>query len=136
MKPNIWIACGALLAGVSVAAGAFGAHWLTSTLRADASISPDEAVRRIEIFHKAVQYQMYHALGVALVGLIGQRFNSPCLTAAGWLFVAGIALFCGCLYAMGLGAPRAKIAMLAPIGGASFISGWICLTVAAWRGGT
>lgn len=132
LKPNTWIACGALLAGLSVAAGAFGAHWLTGRLRDDSSIVEKEAERRLEIFDTAARYQMYHAVGVVLVGLLAMRSSSPCLTAAGWLFVAGIVIFCGCLYAMGLGAPR-LLGRVVPVGGASFIVGWVCLAVAAWR---
>lgn len=134
VKPSTWLACGALLAGLSVSAGAFGAHWLTGRLRDDSSLSEKEVNRRLEIFDTAARYQMYHAIGVILVGLMSVRSSSPGLTAAGWLFVGGIAIFCGCLYAMGLGAPR-LLGAVVPIGGASLIIGWLCLAVAAWRSG-
>lgn len=120
------------MAGLSVSAGAFGAHWLTGKLRSDSSITQQEADRRLEIFQIAARYHMYHAIGIALVGLVARQSSSPCLTAAGWLFVAGIAIFCGCLYAMALGAPRVLGAVV-PFGGAGFIAGWFCLAVAAWR---
>lgn len=122
------------MAGLSVSAGAFGAHWLTNRLRSDSSILEADADRRLEIFQTAARYHMYHAMGVSLVGLVALRASSPCLTAAGWLFVIGIIIFCGCLYAMSLGAPRV-LGAIVPIGGASFIIGWLCLAVAAWRGG-
>jgi uncharacterized membrane protein YgdD (TMEM256/DUF423 family) len=134
VKPSTWIACGALLAGLSVAAGAFGAHWLTGKLRDNPSVSENEAERRLQVYESAARYQMYHALAVVIVGLMASRSSSPCLTASGWLFVAGIAIFCGCLYALGLGAPR-TLGRVVPFGGASFIAGWVCLTVAAVRSG-
>ena len=134
MKPSAWIACGALLAGLSVAAGAFGAHGLKSKLRSDASVSREEADRRLDIFDTAARYHMYHALAVTVAGLLAFRSSSPCLTAAGWLFVAGIVVFSGCLYAMALGGPR-KLGAVVPIGGVSFIVGWVCLAVAAWHAG-
>lgn len=134
MKPSTWIACGALLAGLSVAAGAFGAHWLTGKLRDNPSVAESEAARRLQVFETAARYQMYHAIGVVIVGLMASRSHTPCLTASGWLFVVGIAIFCGCLYAMGLGAPR-TLGRIVPIGGASFIAGWICLVVSAVRSG-
>lgn len=122
------------MACLSVSAGAFGAHWLTNRLRSDSSILEADADRRLEIFQTAARYHMYHAMGVSLVGVIALRTSSPCLTAAGCLFVIGIIIFCGCLYAMSLGAPRV-LGAIVPFGGASFIIGWLCLAVAAWRNG-
>lgn len=132
MKPNTWIACGALLAGLSVAAGAFGAHWLTAKLTEDTSLSPEAADRRLQIFDTAARYHMYHALAMVVVGLVRRWSSSPCQTVAGCLFLGGIVLFSGCLYWMALGGPR-KLGMVVPFGGAGFIAGWICLAVSAWR---
>jgi uncharacterized membrane protein YgdD (TMEM256/DUF423 family) len=117
---------------LSVAAGAFGAHGLTARLKNDSSLSRDEANHRLEIFQKGAQYQMYHALAITVVGLVSLRSSSACLTAAGWSFLAGIVLFCGFLYALGLGAPK-TFARPVPLGGGAFIAGWICLAVAAWK---
>jgi uncharacterized membrane protein YgdD (TMEM256/DUF423 family) len=132
VRPGFWIAVGALLAGLAVAAGAFGAHRLRTTLRNDSGVSQEDAARRLEIFDTAARYHMYHALAVTLAGLLAMRHSSPCLTASGSSFVAGIVVFCGCLYAMALGGPR-KLGAIVPIGGVSFIVGWVCLAVAAWR---
>jgi uncharacterized membrane protein YgdD (TMEM256/DUF423 family) len=49
------------------------------------------------------------------------------------LFVVGIALFSGSLYALVLTGERA-FGAITPLGGASFIAGWVCLAVAATRG--
>lgn len=115
-----------------MAAGAFGAHGLTSQLRNDTQITRDEADRRLEIFDKAARYHMYHAIGVVLAGLVALRHPTGWLTVAGGLFIVGILVFSGCLYAMALGGPR-RLGAVVPIGGVSFILGWVCLAVAAWR---
>ncbi|HVA45042.1 MAG TPA: DUF423 domain-containing protein [Pirellulales bacterium] len=130
-----WVACGAVLAGLSVAAGAFGAHGLKGRLAEDLKLSADEsahqeAARRLEIFDTAARYHMYHAIAVVLIGLAATRHSSIWLTAGGSLFVAGILVFCGCLYAMALGAPRILGAVV-PFGGVGFILGWICLAIGA-----
>ncbi|HET6883640.1 MAG TPA: DUF423 domain-containing protein [Pirellulales bacterium] len=134
MKPSFWIALGALLAGLSVAAGAVGAHGLKTRLQSDTGMSPSEVAWRLEVFEKAVRYQMYHAIALVLLGLIVARKATPCLTIAGASFVVGIALFSGCLYAVALGGPR-KLVHVVPFGGVSYLVGWISLAVAAWRVG-
>jgi uncharacterized membrane protein YgdD (TMEM256/DUF423 family) len=48
------------------------------------------------------------------------------------LFLAGILLFSGSLYALALSGIR-SLGMLTPFGGLAFIAGWACLAVAAWR---
>ena len=55
------------------------------------------------------------------------------LTVAATAFGLGIALFCGSIYAMTFGAPRA-LGMVAPLGGLSFMAGWACLALHAWKG--
>jgi uncharacterized membrane protein YgdD (TMEM256/DUF423 family) len=51
---------------------------------------------------------------------------------AGWLFVAGVVVFSGSLYALALGAPRA-LGMITPLGGIALILAWIALAIAAIR---
>ena len=130
MRPTSWIACGAVLAGVAVAAGAFGAHGLTGKLKDDSSLSAEEKARRLDIFETAARYQMYHALGILLVGLVATRHSSIWLTVAGSCFVVGVLVFSGCLYALALGAPR-FLGAIVPIGGVGFLLGWLSLAIAA-----
>ena len=52
--------------------------------------------------------------------------HSRGLARTAWLFVTGIALFCGSLYALALGAPHA-VGLATPVGGAAFIAGWLML---------
>lgn len=141
MKPNSWIGCGAVLAGLAVALGAFGAHGLEGRLQARYQSSPnvdaerqdaDLLARSLKNYQTAAQYQMYHALGLLAVGLAARPGRSGWLCVAGWSFLIGVILFCGCLYAMVFGAPKALGAVV-PIGGVAFIIGWVALAIAAWR---
>ena len=113
----------ALLMFVAVAAGAFGAHALKSRL------SPEMSA----VWQTAVQYHAWHALGLAIVALLTIHVPERAgLALAGWLFVAGIALFSGSLYAMALTGVRA-LGAITPIGGVAFLAGWLSLAFAASR---
>ncbi len=111
---------GALLGGLAVALGAFGAHALKARL------SPE----RLVTFETGVRYHFYHALALLAVGLV--QFNFPPAgnaALAGWLFVAGISLFSGSLYWLALGGPR-WLGPITPLGGLALIAGWIGLALA------
>jgi uncharacterized membrane protein YgdD (TMEM256/DUF423 family) len=51
---------------------------------------------------------------------------------AGWLLLAGIALFSGSLYVLAITGVRA-LGAITPFGGASFIAAWVVLAVCALR---
>lgn len=107
---------GAMSACVAVAAGAFGAHGLRSRLDAEA----------LAVFETAARYQMYHALALILIAAAGERLSGASAAWAGWLFVAGTALFSGSLYALALSGIRA-LGAITPIGGVCFLVGWLLL---------
>lgn len=134
MKPNDWIICGAVVAGLAVAAGAFGAHGLkTYLVRENMSDQEESDVEhRLEIHETAARYQMYHGLALILVGLVATRTAGPAVMVAGWSFLLGVVIFCGCLYGLVLAGPRILGAVV-PIGGVGFIIGWVALAVAAWQ---
>ncbi|MGI2909261.1 DUF423 domain-containing protein [Tolypothrix sp. VBCCA 56010] len=121
---QIFLSIGAIFGGLSVAGGAFASHALREKI----------SDRSLEIFETAARYQMYHALALLLVALllsIYQQSPPPTLLASGWLFIIGIALFSGSLYALSL--TNVKIlGAIAPLGGAAFIVGWGALAFAAW----
>jgi uncharacterized membrane protein YgdD (TMEM256/DUF423 family) len=101
-----------------------GAHALKDRLTSDA----------LSTYETAARYQLYHALALLAVAYAVARWpvsNLP--TIAGWLFVAGIALFSGSLYLLSLTDVR-WLGAIAPLGGAAFIAGWLCLALAVWRG--
>ena len=82
----------------------------------------------LAVWHTAVQYHAWHALGLLAVGLTGYQADGNWVRTAGWLLVAGIVLFSGSLYALALGAPRG-LGIVTPFGGVAFILGWIAFAV-------
>ena len=120
---RMFVALGAALAALAVILGAFGAHALKTRLPPDL----------LEVYHTAVQYHFWHALGVLAVGLALQQLpDAGWLRAAGWLLTAGVVLFCGSLYLLALTGAR-WLGAVTPLGGVAFILGWLALAVAALR---
>ena len=109
--------CGALLAAISVAMGAYGAH--TDIFDEVQSLWIDKAVR----------YQMYHALALIITALAmaNKRTFQLHLITAGTCFLAGIILFSGSLYAMAFTSFDAGY--ITPAGGFLFIFGWLLLAI-------
>ena len=118
MQPAVFIFLGALLAALAVGLGALGAHALKSHL------SPEQ----LATFHTAVQYQMYHAIGLVLIGLLGLHHRSRWFDGAGWSMLIGIILFSGLLYAW-VGTERRIFVYPVPVGGVAFIVGWVMLAI-------
>ncbi len=112
------VVAGALLAGLAVALGAFGAHAMKARLDAEA----------LGWWQTAVQYQMWHALAVVALGLSGVSW----VRLPAWLLAAGAVIFAGTLYAMALGAPR-WFGAITPVGGTAMIGGWVILALRAAR---
>ena len=124
MTPRFALTVAATLLFAGVAAGAFGAHALKARLTAD----------ELGIWQTAVQYHMWHGLGLLAAGLLLlHKPGSVPLAVAGWLFVAGIALFSGSLYALALTGVRG-LGAVTPIGGVAFLGAWGAVAWAAWRG--
>lgn len=122
---------GALLAAAAVALGAYAAHGLEKQI-VHLGYEADLA-RRLAWFETGAKYQMYHALALILTGVIAERRESSRILAlAGALFVLGILLFSGSLYAMTVLPANWKwLGAITPLGGLSFIVGWVLLAVGA-----
>lgn len=124
MNGAAWARIGAILGGLAVIAGTFGAHGL------EGKVEPSD----LETFEIGVRYQMYHAFALIGVGLIAMRAGpraSRALTAAGWLFLFGSIVFPGSLYLLVLAGGTANwLGMIAPIGGFAFIGGWMAFALA------
>ena len=114
---------GALLAGLAVAAGAFGAHGLRDRL------APD----MLTVFETGVRYHMYHALALLAVAWATVRWPESSAVLAGWLFVAGIVIFSGSLYVLALSGVR-WLGAITPLGGLCFLGGWAVLVWSVSRG--
>jgi len=121
MSARNCILWGALLGGVAVVLGAFGAHGLEDYL---------VEYKQTANYETAVRYQMFHALALVLVGILAERRPTSTLRVAGWCFLAGVVIFSGALYGIAL-MRFSKLGMIAPIGGALLIAGWVALAVSA-----
>lgn len=117
-----WFVSGALLCGLGVVFGAFGAHGLRERLPADL----------LDIFETGVRYHLIHALGLFAVASAASRWPNGWVGAAGWLFVAGITIFSGSLYVLALTGAR-WLGAITPIGGVCLILGWAVLAIGALR---
>ena len=128
-----WIAIvGALVAAAGVGLGAFGAHGLEDYLR---QLGREENLaKRVGWFDTAVRYQLYHALGLVVVAALAAGNPVSWHRASAVLFIAGIALFSGSLYAMTFASDVwRKLGMITPLGGLAFILGWLTLAAAVWK---
>lgn len=118
---KVYLISGSVLSGLGVILGAFGAHKLKE-------IAPDS----VPVFQTGVQYQMYHALALLVVGILYDRFPVKSLSWAGVCFLIGILLFSGSLYALAALKATGKVGLggigiITPIGGLFFIAGWVAL---------
>lgn len=131
MFARSWFVVGALLAALGVANGAFSAHGLEKKLIAVYEESPELIDLRMAQYETGVRYQMYHALGLMLLGAIAVRRSTPLWHLAGFGFVAGCVLFSGMLYVLVL-TDFTKLGAVVPLGGVSFIVGWGALAGGAF----
>ena len=107
---------GLFFCGFSVLMGAFGAHALKNKL-SEYSMS---------IYDKAVFYQIFHAIGILVVSILGQLFNTQDFNTSGWFFAIGIVLFSGSLFILSITGIK-WLGAITPIGGVMFILGWVLL---------
>jgi uncharacterized membrane protein YgdD (TMEM256/DUF423 family) len=118
------IRAGAVTMLLGVVLGAFGAHALQQVL----------TLKQLASYQTGVLYQQLHSLALILVGVVA--LVTPAtrwLPRAAVLFGAGIFFFSGSIYAMTFGAPR-WLGMIAPVGGVSFMLGWLTLALHAVKG--
>lgn len=111
------ITAGALLAGLSVALGAFGAHALEDTVSA----------QRLDTWQTAAKYLMSHGQALILVGILAQVFKLPLKWTAILLF-SGACIFSSSLFLLVITDTR-WLGAIAPIGGFLMISGWVSLVI-------
>jgi uncharacterized membrane protein YgdD (TMEM256/DUF423 family) len=112
--------CAALAGLLGVGLGAFGAHAL------QARLTPE----LLAVFETGVRYQMYHAFALLAVAWGWARWPTRTFTISGWLFIAGIVLFSGSLYALALTGNKG-LGAVTPVGGLAFLGGWLCLAIGA-----
>jgi len=115
----IVIAC--LLGLLAVALGAFGAHALSSSI-------PES---RQATWATAVDYHMFHVLGMLALAAVFRGAQSPWVIRAQISFMIGIGLFSGSLYVLVLFDVPA-LGAVTPVGGLCFMLGWLCAGLAAF----
>jgi uncharacterized membrane protein YgdD (TMEM256/DUF423 family) len=108
----------ALFGFVGVAAGAFGAHGVDS---AQAKAWMDTGSK----------FQLAHVMAT-LACVSFSNWGAPVAMRGAPFFLGGIVLFSGSLYALAFGVPKI-VAMMAPLGGLSFMVGWAILAFAGWK---
>jgi uncharacterized membrane protein YgdD (TMEM256/DUF423 family) len=111
------ITAGAVLAGLSVALGAFGAHAIADMVSA----------QRLDTWHTAAKYLMSHAQALILVGILAQVFKQPLKWTAILLF-SGACIFSSSLFLLVI-TDTPWLGAIAPIGGFLMISGWVSLFI-------
>ncbi len=119
----------AVFAGLAVALGAFGAHGLEN-------LTTDERI--LHSFRTGVQYQMYHVLGLFVIGILFDKFTVKWMKWAANSFIAGILLFSGSLYLLTFLKIQESnmvkyVGPITPLGGLFFIAGWLFLILAFLR---
>lgn len=120
-----FIVTGALHGFLAVALGAFGAHVLKDVV--------DEY--GLSIWETAVQYQMFHATGLLVIGLLMSSKllgEVKQLKLAGIFFNLGIVFFAGSLYVLAVSGIKV-LGAITPIGGVLFLAGWVLIIVSALK---
>ncbi len=114
------IILGAGNAALAIICGAFAAHAIKNKL----------SERMLDVFSTAVDYHLYHAVGLIVVGiLIKLQPTTVALNIAVYLMLIGILLFCGSLYGLSLTGIN-KLGIITPFGGLAFIAAWVCVLIA------
>jgi len=124
---RFYLLLGVLFSLLSVVLGAFGAHALKGLI----------STNMMAVFDTAVQYQMFHALALIFLGLFlhlisGTNLQIKWFKLAGNLFLIGLVLFCGSLYALAISGVKI-LGAITPLGGLAFILGWLVLFIGLYR---
>lgn len=120
---TVSLVLGATFALLAVVLGAFGAHALKEKF-ADPKYAKN--------WETAVKYQMYHALGLLIIGLLSMESmigESSLFVWASYCMLGGIMLFSGSLYVLSITGIK-KLGAITPIGGVLFIVAWGCVIAA------
>ena len=112
---RLWLCLAGLSGAMAVAAGAIAAH-----------LANAESGETVAL---AARYQIWHALALLAVACATTALGGRVITAAGWLFTAGIVLFCGSLY-VEAATGWSAITAVTPFGGVALIAGWLALALA------
>ncbi len=121
--PLVFMLLATLSLASSIFLGAYGTHGLYEA---------GAAVSEVRAWDWANKIQVAHSLGLLAIGAILRR--SPDVLfykVAGWLLIAGVAVFSGTVYMKLLGGP--DFAPLTPYGGMALAVAWLSAAVGVWR---
>jgi uncharacterized membrane protein YgdD (TMEM256/DUF423 family) len=115
---------GALVLGIAVVLGAFGAHLL----------KPYLSVELLSGYQTATLYQMVHGIGIFIAGILYKHYHNKKIRIAGYLFLYGVLFFSGSIYlrvvigffgikSLGL------FNLVTPLGGLLFMAGWFLIFI-------
>ncbi len=121
-RARTWLLSGALLGGLGVALGAFGAH----------ALAPHFDAHARDLWGKAVFYQDIHALAILVCGALLRQRSLPGAGPAAAALTVGVVLFSGSLYLLALTGLRA-LGWITPFGGVALLTGWGLMLRAFWR---
>jgi uncharacterized membrane protein YgdD (TMEM256/DUF423 family) len=114
---RLWMVLGALAGLTAVAMAALTAHGLDN-------IDPSS----LTMIRSAIEIQGWHALALLACGLWAPR-GGRLTDWAGAAFAAGIVLFCGSVYVLGLAGMH--LGIIVPIGGSLLMVGWLLFGLSA-----
>lgn len=117
---KIFLLAASIQGGLSVALGAFGAHYFKNYLT---------LINRVEVYETAVKYQFYHTFALLAVGILQLHRHNAFINYSGYSFIAGSIIFSGSLYILCL-TNIGKWGAVTPIGGLFLIVGWVMLGIA------
>jgi len=114
---------GAVICLLCVLIGAFGAHMLKPIL----------STEMLTVYDTAIRYQMFHGIGLLVLGLLMTQTGASNIqlkryAISAGLFLLGLLLFCGSLYALALSGIKV-LGAITPFGGLAFILGWFYLAI-------
>ena len=117
------VVLGAYSMALAIVLGAFGAHGLKTVV----------SEYSVEIYNKAVYYQVIHSLGILLTALILK--GEKTLKTLRMLFLMGIVGFSGSLYMLTFADKLPQllkqiVGPITPIGGAFFVASWVYFAIA------
>ena len=119
---KIFLALGAASAIAAILLGSAAAHLPNAQLAVSQAF-----------FLPAMQYHLFHALGLLIVGLAAGRCeSSPWLRWSGWLMFAGTLLFSGTLYLRSFLGYH-DLHAVTPYGGIAFLAAWLLFAIGVLR---
>ena len=117
MNAKNLLLAGSITGLLAVILGAFGAHGLEKIVDA----------KTLNTYQTGVEYQFYHSFALIAAGILAHLWsNHKLFRRAGVFFLLGIIIFSGSLYLYTFTGIKA-FGMITPIGGLSFIVGWLLL---------